>query len=397
MSRPRPARRGLWTRHDREFRDPAEVAAQWEGAGRVNPALLKARVTGRWWETLSRLGVTLLVTREYEHLVMALGAGREGPRASFMRLPHPSGIAADRKTGAVWIASTRMPNLVYRFEPAAGALVRLDARGQAPRWRPLVPVSSKFHPGSLYLHDLALVGGKLCGTATGMNAVVWLDAPGPAKLLWWPRSVERRGRPDTRRNYLQLNSIAAGASPRKSFYSASAGEPGSLFPGDPAFPVDQRGVIFSGATREPMAWGLTRPHSARLFRGRVWVDNSGYGELGFVEGGRFRAVTRFPGWLRGLSFCRGIAFVGTSRVIPRFRSYAPGLEAARSSCGVHAVDASTGRPMGSIVWPAGNQVFGLDWLPARRTGGLPFTAGPGRTRDEKALRALFYSFATEGK
>ena len=66
-------------------------------------------------------------------------------------------------------------------------------------------------------------------------------------------------------------------------------------PGHKNFPVDRRGVIFSGATREPVARGLTRPHSARLHRDQIWVDNSGYGEVGLIEGEKFRAVSRLPG------------------------------------------------------------------------------------------------------
>ena len=108
-------------------------------------------------------------------------------------------------------------------------------------------------------------------------------------------------------------------------------------PGDPSFPVDRRGVIFSGVSREAIARGLTRPHSARLWENRIWVDNSGYGEVGFIEGEKFRAVSRLAGWTRGLCFVRDVMFVGTSRVLPRFRQYAPGLDVDEGRCGIHAL------------------------------------------------------------
>jgi hypothetical protein len=120
-------------------------------------------------------------------------------------------------------------------------------------------------------------------------------------------------------------------------------------PGHLNFPVDRRGVIFSGATREPIVEGLTRPHSARLRDGVIWIDNSGYGELGRVVDGTFEPVVRLPGWTRGLSFAGDIAFVGTSRVIPRFRRYAPGLDEARSECGIHAIDVHSGKIQGSLA------------------------------------------------
>jgi uncharacterized protein (TIGR03032 family) len=191
-------------------------------------------------------------------------------------------------------------------------------------------------------------------------------------------------------NHLQLNSIAAGDRIDTSFFSASTDEMTVLRPGDPDFPVDGRGVVFSGATREVVCRGLTRPHSLRFDAdGRLWVDNSGYGEVGVVESGAFHAVQRLPGWTRGLLPVGDLMFVGTSRVLPRFHKYAPGLDVASSTCGVHALETRSGRVLASITWPSGDQLFALDWAPAAMTRGLPFRAG---TADDARNRNLFYAF-----
>ena len=99
----------LWTRHDAEWRDPAQVISQWQEASEVDPRLLRHTVRGDWWETLAMSGVTLLVTREHEHLVIALRATRQGPNISYLPLPHPSGLTVDRKRNLVHVASTRNP------------------------------------------------------------------------------------------------------------------------------------------------------------------------------------------------------------------------------------------------------------------------------------------------
>jgi uncharacterized protein (TIGR03032 family) len=149
-------------------------------------------------------------------------------------------------------------------------------------------------------------------------------------------------------------------------------------------------VIFSGASREAIARGLTRPHSARLWENRIWVDNSGYGEVGFIEGEKFRAVSRLPGWTRGLCFVRDVMFVGTSRVLPRFRQYAPGLDVDEGRCGIHAIDVKSGEVLGSIIWPYGSQVFAVEWVPADFASGLPFC--PDRASPKAHEKLLFYSF-----
>ncbi|HEV2027857.1 MAG TPA: DUF4915 domain-containing protein [Candidatus Dormibacteraeota bacterium] len=350
------------------------------------------RVTGNWWEVLSGHGVTLLITREYEHLVVALSA-HPTPRGTFMRLPHPSGLVADRRRGIVYVASTRNPNQVYDLAPVIGIINRLDVPlgsiEKLVQSRPLIPVRSRFLPGSLYLHDLAIIDSQLFGNAVGENAVVRLHEDGRVERKWWPKCIETPEGPVFGRNYLQLNSIAAGKTLETSYFSASTDRISARRPSHKNFQVDHKGVIFSGRTREVVARGLTRPHSTRFHRRKLWVDNSGYGELGVVDRDRFEPVAKLPGWTRGLCFHRDIAFVGTSRVIPRFRQYAPGLDLDKSVCGVHAVDTKTGAVLGSLVWPHGNQIFAVDWVPSSLSRGFAFA---GRSRPSEQQRRLFYAF-----
>ncbi|MDR3635712.1 MAG: DUF4915 domain-containing protein [Isosphaeraceae bacterium] len=376
--------------HNEQWRDQAQVAAHWSDAGQADPRLFEYRVEGNWWETLAESTATLLVTREYEHLVMALRADHSGGRISYMSLPHPSGLVADRRRNVVHVASTRNPNQIFDLAPVAGVKERLDAPS-APAEAELVPVRSRFFPGCLYLHDLALIDEALHGNAVGENAVVRFDSDGGAYRVWWPSCIEHANGPVFGRNHLQLNSIAAGDNLSSSYFSASASRIGRYRPGHLKFAVDRTGVIFSGKTREPFARGLTRPHSARLNQGVLWVDNSGYGEVGIVRDGGFEPIARLPGWTRGLCFRGDVAFVGTSRVIPRFRSYAPGLDVEASLCGLHALDVRTGQVRGSLIWPWGNQIFAIDWLPRDVTGGFPWLAN--RKRPTRTKR-LFYAYTT---
>jgi uncharacterized protein (TIGR03032 family) len=384
----------LWARHNAEWRDMAQITSQWEEAASVDARLMAFTVQGAWWETLADAGITLLVTREYEHLVMGLSADDGQPLITYMKLPHPSGMAVDLARGRVHIASTRNPNQVYDLAPVAGELDRLDMSLERPvqfPTRPLLPVQARFLPGCFYLHDLALIGGQLHANSVGQNAVVRFDDIGRAERVWWPNCIERDGVPVFGQNHIQLNSIAAGATLEDSYFSASGDVLMELRPGHPDYPVDGRGVIFSGATREVVARGLTRPHSARLYEGKIWVDNSGYGQLGIAENGGFTVVTPLPGWTRGLGFHQDIAFVGTSRVIPRFRQYAPGLDVDKSLCGVHAINLRTGQVLGSLIWPYGNQIFAIEAVPVAFTSGFPFILGNRQEWEKK----LFYTFTIE--
>ena len=360
-----PAENAVW-------RDPAQIIGWWDGAGKVDPKTLSCKTEGKWWNAVAATGATLLVTREYEHLILALTVRDGRPHISYLQTPHPSGLVADRENSRVHFASTRNPNQVITLEAIANS---------AQPEPVLAPASSHFLPGRSYLHDLALIDGELVGNAVGRNAIISLP---DGELRWWPNCVDRDGQLCEDRNYLQLNGIAAGADFARSYFSASTDRMGARRPGHLNFAVDGRGVIFSGASREPCMRGLTRPHSPRLHADQLWVDNSGYGEVGIARDGRLEVVRTLPGWTRGLGFCGGYAFVSTSRVLPRFRHYAPGLDVDKSRCGIHAIDLASGELVGSLYWPAGNQIFAIDWLPQTAAIGFPFVAGrrsPARVRD----------------
>jgi len=360
----------------------------------TDPRLLVHRTRGPFWDLLDEAGITLLVSREYEHLLMALsGRGGHG-EITYLPLPHPSGVAFDAKRGIVHVASTRNPNQVLELAPV-----------ESPDWRhtegqigggPLIPVRTYVVPGRLYLHDLAIIGGRLHGNAVGHDAVIRFDHDGTFSTVWTPRVIEEQ-RPQGSVNFLQLNSIAAGRSLTTSYFTASTDRPGDKTPGHPAFPVDGRGVVFSGRTREPVARGLTRPHSARLSAAGdvLWVLNSGYGELGTVDtrAGHFEPVVHLPGWTRGLALQGHLAIVATSKVLPRFHQYAPGLDPDACVCGVHIVDLGTGDVLASLRWKNGDQIFAVEAIPAWFTSGLP--TGPNRGAGMRD--ALFYDFVVKEK
>lgn len=115
------------------------------------------------------------------------------------------------------------------------------------------------------------------------------------------------------------------------------------------------GVIIDVRSGEIVASGLSMPHSPRLYDGKLWVLNSGAGELGVVDpaSGTFTPICFCPGYARGLAFAGRYAIIGLSR--PRHGQTFSGLalddrlsaKDAAARCGVVVVDIATGA---SIEW-----------------------------------------------
>lgn len=85
------------------------------------------------------------------------------------------------------------------------------------------------------------------------------------------------------------------------------------------------GVVLDVATGAAVATGLSMPHSPRLYDGRLWVLNSGQGELCVIDpaDGRVTPVAFCPGYARGLAFVGRYAVIGLSR--PRHNQTFAGL------------------------------------------------------------------------
>src|SRR5947207_1631507 len=181
-------------------------------------------------------------------------------------------------------------------------------------------------------------------------------------------------------NYLQLNSIARATSPETAFYTAFSEETFGPKPWKAGYGPRGKGVVFAGSSRQVIVRGLTCPHSARLRGGALWLCNSGYGELGVVEGvtagaSHYEPVARVPGFTRGLAFAGNYAFVGLSKVIDFYEPYAPGLDPKASRCGIVVVDWRDGSEVASLFWPEGYQIYDVQVMPRVQRPLLPSKPG----------------------
>lgn len=362
----------LWQKQNDALRSPNEIMGGDFGSVGINEKALSYKAEKSFIEILKKLNITLFATREYENLAIALNAENDRLNQSFIHLPHPSGIVTNKKENILYIAATRNPNQIIEFKVKTSSIKRKNISIKEEKL--MMPARTKFYAGSYYFHDLAIIKNELYANSVGQNGIIKinLNSNKSENLIWWPKCVENKGKPLTDLNYIQLNSIASGSSIKDSFYSASGDKILPTKPGDNNYPVDKKGVIFSGRTREVIGRGLTRPHSARIINKKLWVCNSGYGEIGFIEKGVFNPQLELPGWTRGLCFIKNILFVSTSMVLPRFSHYAPGLKEKKQMCGIHAVDIKTMKIIGTIEFPYGNQIFGIDYLSTSECKGFPY-------------------------
>ncbi len=110
------------------------------------------------------------------------------------------------------------------------------------------------------------------------------------------------------------------------------------------------GVVLDLSNNDIIASGLSMPHSPRWHNGKLWLLNSGEGELGYIDEAtaKFEPVAFCPGYARGLAFINDYAVVGMSK--PRENRAFSGLalqdllevKDISPRCGIQVVNLRTG-------------------------------------------------------
>jgi uncharacterized protein (TIGR03032 family) len=200
--------------------------------------------------------------------------------------------------------------------------------------------------GELDAHDVGQLGdGRIVFVNTLYNCLATTSDRASFTPLWKPPFISRIVREDR----CHLNGLAmADGVPR---YVTAVSKSDTIDGWR-----DRRadgGIIVDVETGEIVIAGLSMPHSPRLHRGRLWVLNSGTGELGWIEpagsahDARFHVAAFCPGFVRGLAFHGKYAFVGLSK--PRYQRFEGlaldrKLEEADSEpwCGMQVIDLDSG-------------------------------------------------------
>jgi uncharacterized protein (TIGR03032 family) len=312
-----------------------EAAAEAAGAPAEKEAPVFVITTSRQFPGwLAGTGGSLAISTYQSSKVILIGTNKETSRISVFErtLERAMGMAFDGKRLAV--ASMIQ---ITDFVDAAQGTPTADGYDAV-----FVPQSASF-TADLDIHDLAVdAGGGLVFANTLFSCVSTTSATHSFRPLWKPSFVSRLA-PEDR---CHLNGLA-------------------MRDGKPAYVTcvaatdvadgwrEHRtggGIVVDIASGEIVCRGLSMPHSPRLHEGRLWVLNSGAGEVGTVDlaTGRFEPVAFCPGYLRGLAFMGPYALVGLSE--PRGNRTFAGLPlqdrlAAANvgpRCGVYVIDTRTG-------------------------------------------------------
>lgn len=319
---------------------------------------------------LARLDVSLLFTTYQAGKLVSLGCQGGRLQVGFCHFRQamglcrtPNGVAVGSRD-AIW----RLPahrEIAARIDPEAGHDIALLAR-------------ESFHTGAILGHDLGWGDDQVWVVNTLFNCLCTLEAPWSFRPRWKPPFISSL----TPADRCHLNGLAMaedGSGPRWATALAESDEAA----GWRARKRDG-GCLIEVASGTVVARGLCMPHSPRLYRGQLYLLDSGRGRLVRCDpdSGAIETVAELPGFTRGLDCFAGHAFIGLSRI--RETAVFGGLPIGEDSdalrCGVAVVDLSSGACVGSFWFQEGiEEVFATVCLPGYRS---PVLVGPQSEGDD---------------
>ncbi len=305
---------------------------------------------------MAQMQVSLGFTTYQTGKLFLVGRKTDDSMAVFERTyGHCMGMWASPDAATIWLSSRyqiwklqRAPAEIVPYRAPESAAPDPDNPDQAvPQWSgrgydvAYIPRVG-YTTGHVDVHDIAIdADGRLLFVNTMFGCIATFSDHANFQPLWQPPFLSRLV-PEDR---CHLNGLAM-RDGRAAFVSVVAQS-------DVADGWRDRrrdgGAVLEIASGEAVATGLSMPHSPRWYRGKLWVLNSGTGELGTVdlENGAFTPVCFCPGYMRGLVFVGDYAVLTLSK--PRHQSFHGlpldeqlGQRSSEAQCGLQIIDLKTG-------------------------------------------------------
>jgi len=321
------------------------------------PAQIGCAVRGSFQDWLSRASGSVMVTTYQAGKVAVVGWDGAQVTLLMRDFDKPLGLAVQGKQVA----------LACRHELwmlADSPLLAPDyIEDQPGRYDSLYVPRATYHTGDLHTHDVAFEGEELLLVNTRFSCLARLSREYNFTPVWKPKFVTDLV-PEDR---CHLNGLAIrDGRPR---YVTALGVSDSA--GGWRQNKAGGGVLIDVASDEIVLQGLSMPHSPRWHNDRLWLLNSGAGELLVVDpaSGKPEVVCGFSGYLRGLFLLGPYALVGLSRI--REKHIFGGLpiqeRTAKLLCGVAVVDLRSGTTIGMFEFTAGcEELYDIAFLPGAR-------------------------------
>lgn len=322
--------------------------------GNVESIRIECAASAGFGSWLAQAGGSLVVSTYQAGKVAMIGFDGRQVTLLMRQFDKPLGVALQ---GDLLALATRNDLVLFANAPLLAPDFLEDQPG---RYDALYLPRASYHTGDLHTHDVVFQGEELLIVNTRFSCLARLSHRYNFVPVWKPKFITDLV-PEDR---CHLNGVAlVDGRPKYVTALGTTDEPGGWRPTKAT-----GGVVIDVESDEIVAGGLAMPHSPRWHDGRLWLLNSGTGELCVMEPatGRLEVVCGLPGYLRGLAFAGPFALVGLCKIREKHLFGGLPIQAryAKLRCGVAVVDLRTGSEVGLFEFTAGcEELYDVQFVP----------------------------------
>lgn len=242
---------------------------------------------------------SFIITSYSSNKVMCIGSDDDDKISIWeTNLARPMGLGYNYKTSALYV--TNMGHL-FRYENK-GPEVDPDHGNFDVNYYPQMC----YIGGDVDIHDVRPAGEKVYYCSALFNCVCEPSVTKTFDLYWTPPWIKYTDRlPGEDRCHLN-GLCCVDDKPR---YVTCVGQ-GNVV-GSWKSTIDN-GVVYDIVADRKVCEGLISPHSPKWYQGKLWILETGTGNLGYIQDDKFIAKKFLPGFLRGLDFVDHYAVVCSS-------------------------------------------------------------------------------------
>lgn len=323
--------------------------------------------TANFPELLRQLGISLLVTTYQAGKLIIVRAQGDSLNTHFCQFMSPMGLAYDAAAGKLCVG-TRHEVWELRNQPEVAP--KLEPPGHDAAFLP----RARHYSGDIRIHEIGWgADDELWAVNTRFSCLCTFDSEHSFYPRWRPPFITGL----TPEDRCHLNGLAmVEGKPRYATCLGATDAPHG-------WRQNKRngGCLLEIPSGEILLSGLSMPHSPRVYDGRFWFLESGYGSLSTADlaTGATEIVLRMPGFTRGLDFFGNLAFIGLSQI--RETATFSGLpiteDLPQRTCGVWVVDIRTGKTVAFLRFEGVVQeIFAIQVLPQIRCPDVIVDPGP---------------------
>ena len=302
-------------------------------------------------ELFSKLNISLIVSTYQAQRIMSFSSNKTKLNMLMRVVPRPTGMALSDKKLAVCCQ-----HLVWVFNTAFDVQDLEGKKEPNDIW--FVPRKA-YVTGDILGHEMAWINNELQIINTRFSCIVKVSDDWNFEAIWKPKFISKIAAEDR----CHLNGMAVVNNSIKYVSALAESDKAEGWRENRV----KGGIIIDYASNEIVTRELCMPHSPRIYQNKLWVLDSGQGQLKIIDPktGKHTPVLQLDGYLRGLSFIGQFAFIGLCKI--REKKTFGGLpieeRAKNLPCAIYVVNLQTGNIEGFIEFKKGiEEIFDIHIL-----------------------------------